>query len=126
MQPLNLRPRLVIRPEECPELWERMSRIESDRVGVTVVMMLNRLVAYEKILKNGALSDMVQLQAGLGPGAMATEKAEAQTQPRGDLSDVATMQDTVATPIEADPVDGLLSALGAGGLSSFVSRPSEN
>ena len=126
MQPLNLRPRLVIRPEECPELWERMSRIESDRVGVTVVMMLNRLVAYEKILTRGTLSDMVQLQTGLGAGVMQSVKVDAQPQPLGEVAAETPRPHPVAMVVEADPVDGLLSALGAGGLSSFVSRPGEN
>ena len=126
MQPLNLRPRLVIRPEECPELWERMSRIDSDRVGVSVVMMLNRLVAYEKLLMSGTLSDMVQLQAGLGPGAMSPVNVDAKIKPRDEVAAEASQPAPVAIAVEADPVDGLLSALGVGGLSSFVSRPGEN
>jgi len=57
---------------------------------------------------------------------MSPVNVDAKIKPRDEVAAEASQPAPVAIAVEADPVDGLLSALGVGGLSSFVSRPGEN
>lgn len=126
-QPLYLRPRLVIRPEESPDLWQMMSSVDPERIGVAILVMLNRLVAYEKMLPGGL--------SGQGFGRIDIGRVESsQSSTAGGPSPVEPLGATATTPgttadsepkETVDPVDGLLSAFGPAGLSGFVTRPSD-
>lgn len=46
---IELRPKLVIDRNECPELWERFSKVSSKRMANFVMLMLNQSLANEKL-----------------------------------------------------------------------------
>lgn len=122
---IELRPKLVIDRNECPELWERFSKVSSKRMANFVMLMLNQSLANEKLagVATALLDGTSQVSADqlqrLSPSVPKAKDAAEAASIAHSAKPQPSAPSSTTTPA-ADEI-GVLSAAFEGGVESFLS-----
>lgn len=115
---IELRPKLVIDRNECPELWERFSKVSSKRMANFVMLMLNQSLANEKLA--GVATALLE---GTAPVTADQLQRVSPSIPKGkDAAGVApSAQPQAPAPAPSVGEIDALSEAFKGGVESFLS-----